>query len=164
VVVPLLGRFKNELGERYHLVLLAPITRSGIQVRHWLEMLVGAREREDRIRGPAFCDLQGQVEYSRSYEQAFYEVLEEVQRDRPDLIPTSVDVGEDFGLGRSFRRGSDSEAIARGVDAKDIDAMNRWRAVENARGRRPVFRSMRDHYADVRITALDMSLRYSSAL
>jgi hypothetical protein len=55
-------------------------------------------------------------------------------------------------------------ALARGVDAKDIDFMNRWRTVENARGRRPVFQAMRDHYGDVRITSLDMSLRYTSAL
>jgi hypothetical protein len=26
VIAPLLGRFKNEIGERYHLVLLAPVT------------------------------------------------------------------------------------------------------------------------------------------
>lgn len=164
VVAPLLGRFKNEIGERYHLILLAPLTQSGIRTRYWLEELVRARFREGRTRGPAFCNDKGHVAYSSQYEPSFHEVLIEVQANNPNLIPASVDVVEDYGVGRSFRRGSDSEAVARGVDSSDIDAMNRWRIVERARGRRPVFSSMREHYADVRIMALDRSLRYSSVL
>jgi hypothetical protein len=164
VVAPLLGRFKNELGERYHLILLAPITQSGIQMRKWMEKLVEVRFQEGRTRGPAFCEADGKVSYSSIFEPWFHEVLIEVQARRPDLIPSSVDVAEDYGVGRSFRRGSDSEAVARGVDSNDIDAMNRWRVVERAKGRRPNFSSMREHYADVRIMALDRSLRYSSAL
>ena len=73
-------------------------------------------------------------------------------------------VTEVYGVGRSFRRGSDSEAIARGVDSKDIDDMNRWRLVEKDRGRSPVFNSRREHYADVQIMALKRSLRYSAIL
>ena len=164
VVAPFLGRFKNEIGERYHLLLLAPETQSGIRVRFWLESLIGVREQEGRLRGPAFCAADGQVEYSGTYEARFHEALAEVQFRRPDLIPITVDVPEDYGISRSFRRGSDSEALSRGVSQTDIDAMNRWRNVEKAKGRRPAFGSMREHYADVRITALERSLRYSAAL
>ena len=64
MVAPLLGRFKNEIGERYHLVLLALVTQSGIQMRYWLEKLVEVRFQEGRIRGPALCDEQGKVAYS----------------------------------------------------------------------------------------------------
>ena len=98
------------------------------------------------------------------YEARFHEVLCEVQLRRPDLIPFMVDVPEDYGIARSFRRGSDSEALSRGVSQTDIDAMNRWRNLEKAKGRRPTFGSMREHYADERITALERSLRYSSVL
>ena len=35
VVVPLLGRFKGELGERCHLVMMVNVSRSGIQFRKW---------------------------------------------------------------------------------------------------------------------------------
>jgi hypothetical protein len=164
VVAPLLGRFKNEVGERYHLVLLAPVTNSGIRVRYWLEALIEVREREGRVRGPAFCAQDGKVEYSGTYEACFHEILGEIQLSRPDLIPVNVDVPEDYGIGRSFRRGSDSEALARGVSPSDVDAMNRWRSVEKAKGRRPAHASMREYYADVRIAALDRSLRYSVAL
>jgi hypothetical protein len=37
VVAPFLGRFKNELGEWYHLILLAATTASGLNPREWLE-------------------------------------------------------------------------------------------------------------------------------
>jgi hypothetical protein len=126
--------------------------------------LVDARFQEGRTRGPALCDEKGNVSYSSVYEPSFHEVLNEVQARNTSLIPTSVDVVEDYGVGRSFRRGSDSEAVAQGVNSSDIDAMNRWRTIEKARERRPVFSSMREHYADLQIMALDQSLRYSSAL
>ena len=155
VVAPLLGRFKNEVGERYHLVLLTPVTSSGIQMHYWLELLIEAREHKGRVRGPAFCVQDGKAEYSRVYEACFHEVLGEIQLSRPDLIPLSIDVPEDYGVGRSFRRGSDLEALARGVSPLDVDAMNRWRSIEKAKGRRPAHASMREYYADVRIAALD---------
>ena len=40
VVIPLLGRFKNEVGERLHLMLAVNVTNSGFQVRAWVERLV----------------------------------------------------------------------------------------------------------------------------
>jgi hypothetical protein len=165
VVAPLLGRFKNEIGERgYHLVLLAPVTQSGLRVRYWLEALVKVRVEEGRTRGPAFCDEEGWIAYSGTYESRFFEILTEIQGVSPDLIPALVDVVEDYGIGCSFHQGSDSEAISRGVDSSDIDAMIRWRIVERARGWRPVFSLMREHYADVWIMGLDRSFWYSSVL
>jgi hypothetical protein len=143
VVAPLLGRFKNELGERYHLFLLASETASGLKPREWLERLVAVRFEEGRVQGPAFCDENGRMEYSRTYEELFLEVLLEIQEERPDLIPESVDIS-DHGLSRSWRRSSTSAAVALGLEDSDIDFMNRWRTVESARGRRPVFRAMRD--------------------
>jgi hypothetical protein len=164
VVAPLLGRFKNEVGERYHLVLLAPLTSSGIRMRFWLVSLIEVREREGWVRGPAFCTWDGKAEYSTTYEACFHDVLREIQMSRPDLIPVNVNVAEDYGLGRSFRQGLDSEALARGVSPVDVDAMNRWRSIEKAKGRRPAHASMREYYADVRIASLDRSLRYSATL
>jgi hypothetical protein len=164
VVAPLLGCFKNEIGEQYHLVLLMPVTQSVLRMRYWLEQLVEVQAREGRTRGPAFCDAVGKMAYSGVYESWFFEILMEIQGTNKELILESVEVAEDYGIRGSFRRGSDSEAIARGVDSSDIDAMNRWRIVERARGRWPVFSSMQEHYVDVRIVALDRALHYSSVL
>ncbi len=37
VIIPLLGRFKGETGERYHLTPLAATTSSGIRIKHWVK-------------------------------------------------------------------------------------------------------------------------------
>jgi hypothetical protein len=119
-------------------------------MRYWLEQLIEVRAKEGHTRGPAFCDAMGKMVYLGVYESRFFEeILMEIQETNKELILESVEVVEDYGIGRSFRRGSDSEAIAQGVDSSDIDAMNRWRIMERARGQRPVFSSMREHYADV---------------
>jgi hypothetical protein len=112
VVAPLLGRFKNELGKRYHLILIAENTASGLRPRKWLEWLVAVRQEEGRTKGPAFCDETGQVVYSRDYEDLFIEVLSEIQEERPDLvIPATIHV-TDHGLSRTWRRSSTSAALA----------------------------------------------------
>ncbi len=40
VIIPLLGRFKNELGDQYHLTPLIAITNSGIKVKVWIKRLL----------------------------------------------------------------------------------------------------------------------------
>ena len=43
-----------------------------------------------------------------------------------------MNVYEEYGLSRSFRRGSNSEALNRGVKELVIDRNNRWRKEERA--------------------------------
>jgi hypothetical protein len=74
--------------------------------------LINVREQDNRVRGPAFCAADGQVEYSGIYEARFHDALGKVQFRQPDLIPITVDVPEDYGISRSIRRGSDSEALS----------------------------------------------------
>jgi hypothetical protein len=76
--------------------------------------------------------------------------LQEIQRKHPELIAKSVNVFEDYGIRRSFRRGSDAEALNQGVDTVIINAMNRWRTVEEAKGKAPKLK-MIAHYADLRL-------------
>jgi hypothetical protein len=40
VTIPLLGRFKNEDGEKWHIMVAVNKTDSGIDVRRWIERLV----------------------------------------------------------------------------------------------------------------------------
>ena len=162
VVAPLLGRFKGETGERYHLVALPNVTKTGIEIRRWLEAVVVAREAEDRSQGPAFCDEKGLPVESGVYEATFHEMLLRIQSRDADLIAPEVDVREEYGISRSFRRGSDTHAKNQGVSGPDIDAMNRWRTIESAKGRRPRM-NMRDHYSEVR-QMLTTLLRYPTAL
>lgn len=59
-----------------------------------------------------------------------------IQSTEPSIIPAGVQVYEEYGIARSFRRGATSEARNKKVDQSDIDLMNRWRNFENAWGKR----------------------------
>jgi len=63
IILPLLGRFKNELGDQYHLTPLIAETRSGIKVKLWAQRLIEARRSELRSRGPAFGNEDGCTRY-----------------------------------------------------------------------------------------------------
>jgi hypothetical protein len=162
VVIPLLGRFKGEQNSRYHLSPLASVTSSGLQVREWVERLIEVRWQEGRVRGPAFCNKAGEVASSYAYYTGFVERLLVLQAARPELIPSDVDISEQFGLSRSFRRGSTSVARTRGVEDKHVELINRWRTVESARGRHPTL-PMKEHYSDIAILIPEM-VKYSLAL
>jgi len=162
VVIPLLGRFKGEQNSRYHLSPLASETSSGLKVRSWVERLVEVRERVGQVRGPAFCDRNGEVASSFAYDAGFVERLLVLQAARPELIPAEVDLSEQFGISRSFRRGSTSVARTRGIDDKYVELINRWRTVESARGRQPTL-PMKEHYSDIAILVPEL-VKYSLAL
>jgi hypothetical protein len=148
VVLPLLGRFKGEAGERYHLIPLPSTTKSGFSPRWWPELLVHARERQGITSGPAFCWKNKQVAKMKVYEEVFHDLLEVVQGRRPELFGKDCDVREWYGLNRSLRRGATTLATSLCVAKPVMDLMNRWRTVENARGRVPNL-PMREHYADI---------------
>jgi hypothetical protein len=162
VVAPLLGRLKGEDGERYHMLLMASETSSGLKIREWLERLVALRERQGRYHGPAFCNDNGEVVRMTDYEEVFYEILHDIQDQRPDLIGPEVDVEQVYGFYRSFRRGATTRAIEVGVSVPDIDLINRWRKVERAGGMQPSM-AMRDHYTEV-VQLKTSRLRFSKPL
>jgi len=159
VILPLLGRFKNESGERLHLIPLPSTTESGFSPRWWLELLVHVRERQGITDGPAFCWKYKKVAKMKYYENVFHDVLEVVQEGCPDLFVKDISVREDYGLNRSLRRGATTLATLLKVAQSIVDAMNRWRAVENARGRRPTL-PMREHYAEI-LMLVPLLIQYS---
>jgi hypothetical protein len=55
----------------------------------------------------------------------FFELLLEIQKDRPDLIYSDIDVFEAFGMARSVRRGATTMTQAAYVSHDIIDWMNR---------------------------------------
>ena len=149
VVIPLLGRFKNEPGERYHLLPVATDADSILNPRWWLELLMAVREKQGIKWGPLFCSKEGKVASTSVYEEVFYDLLEEVREEYPKLFTKDTDIREDYGLSRSMRRGSTTMATLLGVLGTIIDTVNRWRTEENARGTRPGVR-MREHYAEIK--------------
>ena len=162
VIIPLLGHFKGESGIQYHLIPMVARTGSGIEVKKWLICLIGVRDEAKITNGPAFCDSFGNIAKTKIYEKAILERFCVIQRQPNSPIAKDVNVYEDFGVSRSFRRGSTSEARSREVDDREVDLTNRWRNHENAKGRKPR-RAMRDHYSDSEILVPGL-LRYSLAL
>ena len=59
------------------------------------------------------------------------------KRSFQELIPPTVDVVRSMQSFHSCRRGSLTHARNMGVVSKELDVMNRWRLMENGRGRQP---------------------------
>jgi hypothetical protein len=133
-----------------------------LQVQVWVEWLVVVREKEGLVRGPAFCDEQGGIARAHLYEEWIMERLIQVQATIHGAIPPEVDIYEQFGISRSFRRGATSVARTRGVNDKTVELINRWRKFEGAWGKHPSL-PVRDHYLDIAILVLEL-IKFSKAL
>jgi hypothetical protein len=110
VIIPLSGWMKNEIGEKFHLTPLCAKTTSGLAVETWVKHLIQTHEHFSRTRGPAFCTPSGIAASIKTYELDILDRLQTIQAQPPDLISVDVNVLEEYGLSRSFRRGSMSEA------------------------------------------------------
>jgi hypothetical protein len=162
VIIPLLGWFKTEDGEQYHLTPLAYQTNSGINIGTWINRLVNVKADQGHTHGPAFSDRRGRILSSHWLEMELLDRLQEIQNSYEDLIPKEVNVHEEYGLARSFRRGATTQARNAGVSENDINAMNRWRSSEQAKGYKPKAK-MQDHYSEIR-RMVSTLLRFSQAL
>ena len=162
VVLPLRGRCKGEKGEGFHFVAVSTVTDSGLKIGPWVRRALLLKENQGRVKGFFFSCKRGNQTKLKNLEGGILDRLAKVQRLFPALISSVVDVHEEYGLSRSFRRGSTSEAINRGVTDSEIDRNNRWRKEERA-GARKAKLKMRDHYSEV-LVSLRSYLRYSQAL
>ena len=100
--------------------------------------------------GPAFCRVvDGTSMTSTEINEQFHHLLEQVRETDEYLLPHSLDLGEDFNIFRSLRRGSTARATDMKVLPKTvIDLHNRWRSTELLKGQRSTS-SMSNYYTDV---------------
>jgi hypothetical protein len=168
VVVALVGRFKNETSEQCHLMPLVLVTATGLEPGKWIERMVDWYGEMGITTGWVFRkgEIHPQIESQRSrqsdYEFEILSEIESIQTEVPGIVGLNVDVFEEYGLSRSFRRGSDTHAGNQGVSSIDIERNNRWRSVEQAKSKQPKLR-MIHHYTEVSIS-LPALLRYSKSL
>jgi hypothetical protein len=164
VLVPLMGRFKGETGERNVLLGLASMTNGGLKVRTWVERLIMILIREERgkLAGPAICGADGYVMERWILNGELHSALAKVQSSRPDLISASIQVDEKFSIHRSFRRGATTRAKEVNVGEVTINMNNRWRKVQNKSGSLPNL-PMSELYVEMN-QALATKLRFSRAL
>jgi len=165
VLIPLMGRFKNEVGERNVLLPLVATTQSGIPVRKWANRLVHVLESEGRNvgpLGPAFCkSSNGFVMTQRDMNALFHGELEKIQERRRDLIPSKIDVCEHWNVYRSMRRGATVRATELKFGETAIDMNNRWRKGQAISRKKNL--KMREIYLDIKCT-INTHLSFSAKL
>ncbi len=120
-------------------------------------------EERRRLHGFVFCDKKGKQTKASTLAPRFYEQLHWVRIRYPDLFPPNVNIEDDYGIPRSGRRGSSTEAANQGVPSEIIAMSCRWRKVERAQGRAPNL-GMREHYMEVTQVMLEAFLQYSRLL
>ena len=159
VYLALIGKFKGENGVREHLVPVASESLSGLETRWWIEKLIEVRESEGHVAGPAFGRPDGSIAPMAEYDDILHTFLKEIQSESNDLILETDDVVKNYRFFRSFRKSAEGRARAAGLDSDMQNAMNRWKKIESARGRRPKF-NMVDHYSTAR-DLMPVTWRYS---
>ncbi len=128
VLIPLLGRFKGETGERCFLLAVVPLSATGIDIEKWMRRMVECHEESNKRNGWVFPALKGQGRARiADVDPVFHDALRFVQSQRPDLIAEEVDVGVAFSLRRSLRRGSTTHARNVDVPEENIEFNNGWR-------------------------------------
>ena len=162
VLVPLMGRFKNEIGERNVLLALVEHTQSGIAVRRWLDRLACILKMEGRHVGepsPAICDQRGFVLGTKLIEREMHTLLKVLQK--KGMIPEDLIVEHEFHLYRSLRRGAVARATNMQLSKTVIETNNRWRSMQTSRGKKNL--PMSQLYLDIRV-ALPAQLAFSAAM
>jgi hypothetical protein len=99
---------------------------------------------------------------AKEMEEKFYERLESVKIKRADLIEANLEVSEEYGVSRSFRRGGTSEATNKGAPPGVVELNGRWRKSNQSGARKPNI-TIREHYVDIRLV-LDQLLEFSKCL
>jgi hypothetical protein len=168
VVVPLLGRCKGEHHAKQHLMISVARTGSGIQVKLWLlSRVIKVHKAMGRSTGPAFVDVSGNQLSTADMNNLFLEVLGDIYEEHPKLFGHDItdfsDLSEKYNVFRSFRRGSESRAVAMKVSEADRYVVNRWKKKENA-GTGKVSHSIDQHYVDINMVKESFIPRYTSAM
>jgi hypothetical protein len=164
VVVPLLGRFKGEHHAKQHLLISCATTGSGIKVGLWMSRVVAVHKARGRSTGPAFVDVHGYQSSTADMNGLFLEVLSDIYDEHLFGLDISEvgNLGDKYNVFRSFRRGSESRAVAMKVSEADRYVVNRWKKKETA-GTGKVSHAIDQHYVDITMVKTSF-LRYTSAM
>jgi hypothetical protein len=128
ISLPLRGRLKARSQEIQRRVIdICWETKSGLQPGFLARRLIKALEECGIEKVWAYKKRADSTQMKMSeFAESFFELLQEIQRDRPDLIAPEIDVIKDYGLSRSERHGATTRAQAVKVPQDVIDWVNRW--------------------------------------
>jgi hypothetical protein len=149
VCICLLGKFKGETGERYHSIVLANESSTGLKTRFWIEQLMALCKAEGRSNGSAFNEPDGSLPSPTEYNAMARHYLKVLHDERDSLLGDKKDDMIRYGISRSYWKTSETRARRAGMAKDDVETVNRWRKVERAKGKMPQF-DMAEHYSDAR--------------
>lgn len=99
------------------------VTDSGIQVKVWMTRVLAVHLAMGQTTGPMFIDAQGLQSTTADMNTLFLECLSELLETKPGLFGLDVSTNEElidkYHVYRSFRRGSESRAVAMKVSEAD---------------------------------------------
>jgi hypothetical protein len=151
MMITLRGRFKGEVDQRWHIMPICDVTRSGIPFWLWMERIMYRRVwLQGRSNGWLFEQKPGKPAKFGTYQDYFRTLIDLTRQQDPWLLPSSVET-TDFSLWRLLRRGAVLETTNHNVDIKVIKLINRWCKKEAARGLEAGL-PMRQVYTQVRST------------
>jgi hypothetical protein len=163
-VIALHGRFKNELGEKCHLMPIVQVTNSGLSPVKWMQRMFAWYAETGVTRGPVFRKANGMRARQTQFGFSTLSRLVIVSEEHPTLFPDKrVDILLDYSTRRSFRRGATTRAEILQLPDTVTDLNNRWRSVEKAQGRKISHSSMRSYYSGIRLM-LESLLKFSQAM
>lgn len=134
VIVPIMGRFKGEQGERCHLLALSSYTSSGFNIRKGIEVLISMRRIWNINSVWLFTDVKGNKLQFDKMNDIFLDKLEVLKSTDTEVANelAEFNIREDFSINRSFRRGSSTAAQVAQVPTDTIELVNRWKKIERA--------------------------------
>jgi hypothetical protein len=163
--VALRAKVKGEKRERCHNLPLALRSASGIPIARWMDRLVETYEQMGIDDGPMLrvVNRDGQAPARiADMDESFHYYLRIVQQRWPGVLAREVNVEEEFSIERSLRRGSTSQARVQEIGQDVVEANNRWRKVDRAKGKTASL-GMMEHYSDAALMA-PLLTKYSAGL
>jgi hypothetical protein len=119
-----------------------------------------------RSKGPVFITEEGNQSSTAEMNDLFVELMTEIFDENRDLfevdIRTTHDISEKYNVFRSFRRGSESRAVAQKVSEADRYIVHRWRKKESA-GQNKTSHPIDQMYVDISLVK-DSFMRYTQAM
>ena len=161
------GRFKQTDGTfRLYVQPLAEKSSSGIEIRKWIERSIRELHLRKVTHGPLFRRVSKTRKVQRALigdlDQLFHDLWKRIRHQRPDIIPETVKVEEEYSARRSFRRGATTTAQNRKIDGEVIEMNNRWRKHLKSRGVLPGM-TMMERYTDAK-ASVEALVQFSEGL
>jgi hypothetical protein len=92
VMLSLVGRFKQEDGEKHHFLHVDAVTGSGIKIREWMRRLLELKVKYGHTQGFFFRRKNGSPAKMGDFDEPLIERLLWIPENTQGLIPLSIDL------------------------------------------------------------------------